>query len=134
MGGRGRLRLLLDTHAVLWWFLDDRALSRAARTAIGAADADVMVSAVSAMEVTTKFRLGKLPEAAVLAERFEAMIESYGFAPLPVTLRHASMAGALAFPHKDPFDRLLIAQGLSENLTLVSNEKLFDASGVQRLW
>jgi PIN domain nuclease of toxin-antitoxin system len=128
------LRLLLDTHAVLWWFLDDPALSRAAREAIEAEDAEVSVSAVSAMEVTTKFRLGKLPQAAPLADRFEALVEGYSFAPLPITLRHASLAGNLPIAHKDPFDRLLIAQALVEDLFLVSNEKLFDATGVRRLW
>ena len=128
------MRLLLDTHAVLWWFLDHPALSRVARGAIEAVDAEVMVSAVSAMEVTTKFRLGRLPEAAALADGFEGMVESYRFEPLSITLRHASLAGSLPFPHKDPFDRLLIAQALIEKVSLVSNEKLFDASGVTRLW
>ncbi len=128
------MRLLLDTHAVLWWFLDHPALSAAARSAIEAEDAEVLVSAVSAMEVTTKFRLGKLPQAAALADRFEEMVEGYGFGPLPIALRHASLAGSLSLPHKDPFDRLLIAQALVEDLLLVSNERLFDASGVQRLW
>ena len=128
------MRLLLDTHAVLWWFLDDPALSPAARQAIGAADAEVLVSAVSAMEVTTKFRLGKLPQAAALASRFEELVEGYGFAPLSITLRHASLAGSLQLAHKDPFDRLLIAQALVEDVVLVSNERVFDPSGVQRLW
>lgn len=128
------MRLLLDTHALLWWFVDDPALSPAARGAIEAEDAEISVSAVSAMEVTTKFRLGKLPQAAALADRFEALVEGYSFAPLPITLRHARLAGSLPIAHKDPFDRLLIAQALTENLTLISNEKLFDASGVSRLW
>jgi PIN domain nuclease of toxin-antitoxin system len=128
------LRLLLDTHAVLWWFLDDPALSTPARRAIEAADADVLVSAVSAMEVTTKFRLGKLPQAAALATRFEELVAGYGFGPLAITLRHASLAGSLSLPHRDPFDRLLIAQAIVEDLALVSNERVFDPSGVKRLW
>ena len=128
------MRLLLDTHAVLWWFLNDAALSRAAEAAIGADDAEVWVSSVSALEIANKFRIGKLPEASGLAAEFEAEVAHEGFGSLPITLRHASLAGRLAFPHKDPFDRLLIAQALTENLTLVSNERAFDATGVSRIW
>jgi len=94
----------------------------------------VFVSAVSAMEIATKHRLGKLPEAAVLATRFEAEIEALGFDAMPISLTHARVAGALAIPHKDPFDRLLIAQALVEGITLVSNESVFDSFGVSRLW
>ncbi len=128
------MRLLLDTHVVLWWFLNDPALSRTAVAAIGADDAEVWVSAVSAIEIANKFRIGKLPEASSLAVEFEADVAQEGFGALPITLRHASLAGRLAFAHKDPFDRLLIAQALVENMTLVSNERVFDATGVSRLW
>jgi PIN domain nuclease of toxin-antitoxin system len=128
------LRLLLDTHAVLWWFLNDPALSRAADAAIGAEDAEVWVSAVSALEIANKFRIGKLPQASGLAARFEAEVAQEGFGALPIGLQHASLAGQLAFAHKDPFDRLLIAQALTEGMTLVSNERVFDATGVSRLW
>jgi PIN domain nuclease of toxin-antitoxin system len=69
-----------------------------------------------------------------LAERFEEMVESYRFEPLPITLAHGQLAGSLPIRHKDPFDRLLIAQAIVENLTLVSNEAVFDASAVSRLW
>jgi len=128
------LRLLLDTHAVLWWFLNDPALSRPATEAIGADDAEVWVSAVSALEIANKFRIGKLPRASGLAAEFEAEVAREEFGGLPITLQHASLAGRLAFPHKDPFDRLLIAQALTENMTLVSNDRVFDATGVSRLW
>ena len=120
------MRLLLDTHAVLWWFLGDPALSMTAREAIEDA-AEVWVSAVSAMEVTTKFRIGKLPRAGTLAHDFEEMVSGEGFTPLAVTLRHAKAAGLLPIPHKDPFDRLLIAQAQLEAMTFVSNEAIFDA-------
>lgn len=129
-----RLRLLLDTHALVWWLAGDRALSPAAIAAIGNADNEVLVSAVSAMEISTKHRLGKLPQAELLAQDFEALIDAQGFAELPISCRHGRMAGALGLAHKDPFDRLLIAQALTENLTLVSNEILFDSYGVSRLW
>ena len=86
------------------------------------------------MEVTTKHRTGKLPEADVLAERFLEMVEHEGFLGLPIGLKHAAMAGRLSISHKDPFDRLLIAQAIVEDLVLVSNERLFDQTGVKRLW
>ena len=128
------MRLLLDTHALLWWFLDDPALSGLARNVIADPESEVVVSAVSAMEITTKFRRGRLPAAASLASGFVSMVEDYGFTALPISLDHASLAGSLAFDHRDPFDRLLISQALIEKLTLVSNERVFDATGVSRLW
>ena len=86
------------------------------------------------MEITTKFRLGKLPEAALLAEDFSNQIAIRGFGELPITVPHAQLAGSLPIPHKDPFDRLLIAQAQIERATLVSNEAVFDGFGVLRLW
>ncbi len=128
------MRLLLDTHAVLWWFSGHPALSPIARDAIERNAREVFVSAVSGLEVTTKYRIGKLPQAAVLASRFEDMVDHEGFQKLDVTLAHGLLAGRLAFDHKDPFDRLLIAQAQLDGLTLVSNETLFDRTGVVRLW
>lgn len=129
-----RLRLLLDTHALIWWLAGDETLSRRAREAIGDEANSVAVSAASAMEVATKFRLGKLPNAALLAQAFEATIADQGFAELAITVRHARAAGELNIAHKDPFDRLLIAQAHAEDMTLVSNETLFDGFAVKRIW
>lgn len=128
------MRLLLDTHALIWWLADDPALPRIAREAMADGCNAVMVSAASAMEVATKHRLGKLAEAAALAQDFESIVADEGFHPLSISLRHAILAGGLPIAHKDPFDRLLIAQAKAEMLTLVSNERLFDAFGVARLW
>ena len=128
------MRLLLDTHALIWWLAGDEALSRRAREAIADETNGVAVSAASAMEVSTKFRIGKLPDAALLAQDFETIIAAQGFAELAITVRHARLAGALNIAHKDPFDRLLIAQALAEDMVLVSNEALFDTFAVQRLW
>jgi PIN domain nuclease of toxin-antitoxin system len=128
------LRLLLDTHALIWWLLGDDALSRRAREAIADEANDVAVSAASAMEVATKFRIGKLPEAALLAQDFEAIIADQGFIELPISVHHARLAGEMNIAHKDPFDRLLIAQALAEDMVLVSNETLFDSFSVKRLW
>jgi PIN domain nuclease of toxin-antitoxin system len=128
------LKLLLDTHALLWWGEDNERLSRGAAEAIDSGDHQIFVSAVSAMEIAMKFRLGKLPSAKPLAVAFEAETSAMGFLPLPVTLTHARIAGSLAIAHRDPFDRLLIAQALVDGITLVSNEVIFDGAGISRLW
>jgi PIN domain nuclease of toxin-antitoxin system len=128
------LRLLLDTHALIWWLAGEEALSVAAREAIADETNSVAVSAASAMEVATKFRLGKLAKAALLANDFEAIVAAQGFAELAITVRHARRAGEMNIAHKDPFDRLLIAQAQTEGMVLVSNEALFDTFAVQRLW
>ena len=128
------MKLLLDTHALIWWLAGDDALSPRARAAIVDEANPVAVSAASAMEVATKFRLGKLPDAALLARDFEAIVAAQGFAELPISTRHARLAGAMTIPHKDPFDRFLIAQSQAEDMVLVSNESLFDGFGVARLW
>ena len=127
------LRLLLDTHALIWWLAGDEALSRRARDAIADETNTVAVSAASAMEVATKFRLGKLPDAALLAQEFEAVVAEQGFDELAISVHHARLAGEMNIAHKDPFDRLLIAQALAEDMVLVSNEALFDGFAVQRL-
>ncbi len=128
------MRLLLDTHALIWWLADDPALGEAAGAAIADAANEVLVSAVSAMEVATKYRLGKLAQAELLARDFAKIIAAQGFEPLPISVRHAHLAGGLMITHKDPFDRLLIAQAQCDGLTLVSNERVFDAFAVERLW
>lgn len=128
------LKLLLDTHALIWWLAGDEALSLRAREAIEDETNSITVSAASAMEVATKFRIGKLPDAAVLAQDFEAIIADQGFAELPITVHHARRAGEMDIAHKDPFDRFLIAQAQSEDMVLISNETLFDGFAVKRLW
>ena len=129
-----RLRLLLDTHALIWWLAGDEALSRSAQAAIADEANGIAVSAASAMEVATKYRIGKLPNAALLARNFETIIADQGFDELPITVHHARVAGEMKIEHKDPFDRLLIAQAQAEDMVLVSNETLFDAFAVNRLW
>ena len=129
------MRLLLDTHAFLWWVFADPKLSRAARTAISdEAQNSIFVSAASAWEITTKYRVGKLPDARVVAEDVSGTIAAEGFNPLAVSVLHAERAGSLAGQHRDPFDRMLIAQAISEHLVFLSNERTFEAYGVKRLW
>ena len=128
------MRLLLDTHAFLWWVINDKRLSQAARWAIADEDNDVLVSAVSAWEITTKHRIGKLPESEALVENMIGTIALEGFEELPITVDDAVRAGQLTGHHSDPFDRMLIAQALARNIPLISNEPLFDRYGVRRLW
>ncbi len=128
------MRLLLDTHALLWWLAGDvKQLSRRARAAIADEDSVVFISAASAWEVATKQRIGKL-DAVILTGQMDAVILQQAFVALPISVEHAERAGALRGAHRDPFDRMLIAQAVAEQLVLVSNEAVFDSYGVQRLW
>ena len=128
------MRLLLDTHAFFWWFSGNSRLSLPARQAIEDDGNDVMVSAASAWEIATKHRLGKLPGAEALVLDITGAIAEQNFMELPITVEEAALAGALPGLHRDPFDRMLIAQALARNLVLISSESLFDRYGVRRLW
>ena len=126
--------MLLDTHAFIWWFSGSSRLPLTARRAIADDDNDVLVSAASAWEIATKHRLGKVPNAEELALDISGAIAAQNFQPLPITVDDAARASALPGPHRDPFDRMLIAQALAHNLVFVSNETRFDRYGVRRLW
>jgi PIN domain nuclease of toxin-antitoxin system len=128
------LNLLLDTHAFLWWIAGDNALSQPAQAAIGDDSNVVFVSAASAWEITTRFRIGKLPGVAAIAADLGAVLNSQGFVALPITFAHGQAAGAMPGPVKDPFDRMLIAQAMLDSMVLVSNEQGFAAYGVRLLW
>ena len=128
------MQLLLATHALLWWALDSEHLSKKARRALKDLNNDVYVSAASAWEIGTRFRIGKLPEAESFVHSFRDTLQRLGFLELPITVEHAQRAGLMLIEHKDPFDRMLIAQAQAEGLVLVSNETLFDSYNVHRLW
>lgn len=123
------MRLLLDTHALLWWLADDPTISLAARAAIGAADSEVFVSAASAWEISIKTALGKLTAPSDL----EHQLDLNRFAPLSITIRHAYAAGILPQHHADPFDRVLVAQAKAEDLVVVTRDRRFDLYGVATL-
>jgi PIN domain nuclease of toxin-antitoxin system len=129
------VRALLDTHALLWWLSDDPALSQTARKFMAAPANTMVVSAASAWEIATKVRLGKLPTAADLAANFVSYMEQARFDLLPISAEHAIRA-RLLLPgeHKDPFDRMLIAQAQAEVMPIVTNEQIFDGYGVRRIW
>lgn len=128
------MRVLLDTHALLWWLAGDKSLSRRARLVIADEDNEIFVSAASAWEVSTKHRVGKLPGAGPLVVDFAREVRQQGFSELPITLDHGQVAGALPGVHRDPFDRMLVAQAREEKMALVSNDAVFDTFGVERIW
>ena len=94
----------------------------------------MFVSAATAWEITTKFRLGKLPGVAPIAANLVGVLDDQGFSPLPIAFAHGELAGTLPGPLRDPFDRMLIAQAMLERMALVSNEANFNAYGIQRVW
>jgi len=128
------MRVLLDTHTLIWWATDDPKLSRKAQAILSSLETDVFVSAASAWELSTKVRIGKLPGLEVFAAEFPARIRALGFSDLAIQVEHGQRAGLLPGNHKDPFDRMLIAQAQAENMPIVSNERVFDAYHVRRIW
>lgn len=112
------MRLLLDTHVLLWWLAGDPTLAADATSAIADPETVVYVSAASAWEIAIKQALGKLDAPGDL----EQQIEANRFASLPITIGHAYSAGALPRHHDDPFDRMLVAQALAEGLTIVTRD------------
>lgn len=127
------MRLLLDTHTIAWWAEGSNDLPVAMRDLIDDASNDVYVSAVSAYEIALKHRRGKWPGADLLLAALEALVEE-DFTALPLAFAHASVAGNLPPVHRDPFDRMLAAQALVEDLTIVSIDDKLDRFGVNRLW
>jgi PIN domain nuclease of toxin-antitoxin system len=123
------VRLLLDTHVLLWWLADDPTLSPAAREAIARAEAEVAVSAASAWEISIKRELGKLKAPDDLGPQ----LARHRFQALPITITHALLAGSLPRHHDDPFDRMLVAQAHLEGMTLVTRDLRLGLYGVRTL-
>ena len=128
------LKLLLDTHALLWWWKDDPRLSIRAATAITDQATTVLVSAVSAWEIATKHRLGKLPGAERAVRQFSELIIADGFSHLAVAYQHALKAGGFDIEHRDPFDRMLAAQAIIESATLVTDDASMKLFRVKCFW
>ncbi|HEY9899935.1 MAG TPA: type II toxin-antitoxin system VapC family toxin [Pantanalinema sp.] len=115
------MKLLLDTHTLLWWLADDPTLSRAAREAISKGENQVFLSAASVWEIAIKQAIGKLD----IPGELIGALEEGGFEPLPIAWAHALRAGSLPRHHDDPFDRMLIAQAQAEEMVLVSRDERF---------
>lgn len=126
--------MIIDTHVLLWSLTGDGRLPLAMRALVNDPGSKIYVSAASAWEITTKFRLGKLPSSAPIAGDVERHIRAQGYQPLDVTMRHAQQAGALPGDHGDPFDRMLAAQAQIEAMPIISGDRVFDGFGVRRLW
>ncbi len=125
---------LLDTHTFIWYLADSPKLSKKARKVISDADNAIYVSAATAWEISTKYRLGKLPEAEILANDVIGYIAKARFSELTVNVRHAQRAGSLPGPHRDPFDRMLMAQSQLEKLTVITLDSVFQDYGIKVLW
>ena len=128
------MQVLLDTHAFLWWIADSGRLSAAARHVIADETNDIVVSAASAWEISTKHRIGKLPGAEPVALDVAGAISAQGFGHLPISVVDAERAGRLPGPHRDPFDRMLVAQAQARDLAVVSADTALDAYGIRRIW
>ncbi len=128
------MRVLLDTHALLWFITDDGRLGTRARSVIEEAETDVLVSAASLWEVAIKHALGKLPLARPFADTFPAQLDANVFAVLPIGTAHLARLIDLPFHHRDPFDRLLIAQALVEGLPILTRDAAFAAYPVDVVW
>lgn len=127
-------RFLLDTHVILWWLQGGERLTSRTRKLLTDPSVRVLVSAASAWEIAIKFKAGKLDAAESVVSRFTSILDENAFAELPMSANHGVRAGLLDAPHKDPFDRMLAAQALIEDVPIVSNDRVFDALGVQRIW
>lgn len=128
------MRVLLDTHTFLWFIAGNAQLSPSARRVISDPTTEPLLSVASLWEMAIKISLGKLTIQAPFAAFIPEQLHQNGIALLGITINHAAKVTALPFHHRDPFDRLLVAQAQSEQLTLISADAIFDAYGVTRLW
>lgn len=128
------MKLLLDTHTLLWWWKDDPRLSTRAAEAIADDTNVVLVSAASAWEIATKHRIGKLPGAESALGEFHQLIVADGFSHLAISYQHALKAGAFDVEHRDPFDRMLAAQSIIEGATLVTDDAAIKGFRARCLW
>ena len=123
------MKFLLDSHVLLWWLSDHKSLSTKAAMAIKDGENVIFVSAVTAWEISTKRALGKL----TAPDELEEVLESNNFQQLPISIRHGLVAGNLPRHHDDPFDRMLIAQSLTEQLTIITHDTRMGQYGVSIL-
>ena len=128
------MRLLLDTHAFLWFVLGDAQLSSIAKSYILDSAHAKLISPASYWEIAIKVSIGKYTLNASYDLFIQRGVEGNGFEILPIGLKHTTALTALPFHHRDPFDRLLIAQAMAEQIPIISNDPVFDAYPITRLW
>ena len=128
------MRALLDTHTFIWWANNDPSLTPNVKTVIGDKSNEIFLSAVSSWEMAIKISIGKLTLALPLNSFVLSQASQHQFKPLPITYDHTYQVETLPLHHKDPFDRLLIAQAMVENLILLTCDSEFAPYGVQTLW
>ncbi|MGV1869574.1 type II toxin-antitoxin system VapC family toxin [Agrobacterium rosae] len=128
------MKYLLDTHTLLWWLSADEQLSVQARSIVADAENDIYVSAASAWEIATKFAKGRLPTASLILPDFEGVIQQEGFIELPINSAHMVRSAMLPGEHRDPFDRILAAQAIIENMALISIDEKIPSLGVLTRW
>ncbi|MEL6445669.1 MAG: type II toxin-antitoxin system VapC family toxin [Bacteroidota bacterium] len=128
------MKYLLDTHTLLWWHTGDRALSKAARSVLEDPDHEVYLSAASIWEIQIKTQLGRLPLPVTVPELVHEETDSNGFLPLLITYDHIYELESLGTHHRDPFDRLLVAQARYEGLTLITDDRLVRKYNVPTMW
>ncbi|MEH2025752.1 MAG: type II toxin-antitoxin system VapC family toxin [Nostoc sp.] len=122
---------LIDTHILLWWLFDDPKLHTDCREIIRNPNHRIIVSSASAWEIATKYRMGKLPEAKQLVEQYLQILHQAKFIELAITTAHALRAGSLPIAHRDPFDRMIMAQAELESLVVITYDKAFQTGLIQ---
>jgi len=127
-------RFLLDTHVLLWWLFDDHRLTALARSIIWNPDNTIFISSASGWEISTKYRLGKLSNAEEAVRNLPSLLCRAHMDVLPISIEHALAAGALPGPHRDPFDRMLIAQSQIEKLPIVTSDSALKQYSVPLVW
>ena len=127
------MKLLLDTHVLVWWLEDPRRLSRRAATILANRDNDILISAAVGWEIAIKVGVGKMKPRSILQDLDRVLAEE-AFSELPITLDAAVRAGLLPLHHRDPFDRLLVAQAQSLNVPILSADGVLDLYDIKRLW
>jgi len=125
---------LIDTQVLLWWLFDEPKLSEVAYDAVRNPENKIFVSSVSGWEIATKDRLGKLPHAREAVEKLPVLLQQSGMNKLPITLEHGLKAGSLPAPHKDPFDKMLVAQGQLEKLPMITSDAAFRYYDIPIVW
>ncbi len=122
---------LIDTHILIWWLFNDPKLNAECRDILRNPDLRILVSSVSAWEIATKYRIGKLPEAKQIVEEYSQILHQAKFIELPITSAHALRAGSLPISHRDPFDRMIMAQAEIESVPVITYDEAFQTGLIQ---